>query len=234
MSTAGDIITLALKDAQIIDENETPSAALMSDALTTLNQMLGMWQMNDLYIYATTELTFTPTGVESYTIGPTGADIAGTSPQRINYAFIEIDGVNYPMVTILPTREDFEEIGITSVGSTYPDVIFYNNTYPNGTLFIYPKPSAGTMHLGVDVQLPNYALAPDAFSLGIEYEMPVRFNLAKILVAMMGARLSQELNMLANTSLRALQRANVRIKELKVDNLGARTEKTDFYSGYVR
>ncbi len=233
--TAADIITLALKDAQIIDESETPSAALMADSLTTLNQFFGMWQALNVYVYATTEITFAPTGAISYTIGPSGADVTvAVTPLRINYAFIEILGVKYPMCGILTDLEEFQSISRTSVSSV-PDVIFYNNTYPNGTLYIYPQPSTGTMHLGVDVQLPNYALAPDAFSLDAVYQMPVRFNLAKLLATTVGVKLSPDLRDLAANTLRILQRSNIKIKELAMDNFhGARNRETDFYSGFVR
>jgi hypothetical protein len=233
MATASEIIILALKDAQIIDENEPVSAALMADALTTLNQMLGMWQATDIYIHATTELTIAADSGISYTIGPSGADITATTPDRINYAFLNKDSLNYPMLGQLKTYEEFQEIGITAVIAN-PDVFFYNNTRPSGTIYIYPQPSSGTLHFGVDVRLPNYALAPDAFTLDIRYEMPVRFNLAKILVAMMGTRLSPELDTLARTSLRQLQRSNVVIPALKLDGHTGQSERSDFYSGYVR
>lgn len=234
MATAADIITLALKDAQIIDETETPSAAIMADSLSTLNQLFGMWQALKIYVYATTEITFTPTGAISYTIGPSGADITATAPQRINYAFIEITGVKYPMCGLLTDFEEFQSISRTSV-SSIPDVVFYNNTYPNGTLYIYPQPSSGTMHLGVDVQLPNYALAPDAFALDAVYEMPVRFNLAKLLSTTMGSKVTPEIRDLAANTLRILQRSNLKVKELALDNYkGAKNRETDFFSGFVR
>ena len=233
MTTAADIITLALKDAQIIDETETPSAALMADSLTTLSQLFGMWQALKIYVYAMTEITFAPTGAISYTIGPTGVIVA-TTPSRINYAFIEILGVKYPMCGILTDLEEFQSISRTAVSSV-PDVVFYNNTYPNGTLYIYPQPSTGTMHLGVDVQLPSYTLAPDAFSLDPIYEMPVRFNLAKMLATTMGTKVSEDIKDLAANTLRLLQRSNFRVKELALDNYkGARNRETDFYSGFVR
>ena len=50
MTTAADIITLALKDINVLDERETPSAAMMSDALATLNQMLALWQVGGIHV----------------------------------------------------------------------------------------------------------------------------------------------------------------------------------------
>jgi hypothetical protein len=232
MATAGDIITLALKDAQIIDENETPSAALMADSLTTLNQLIGMWQSENLNIYGTTELTFAPTGATSYTIG-TGGDIVATRPSKINYAFHVVDGINYPMLTVLNSLEQYQEIGILTLVSN-PDVIFYSETYPLGTLYIYPQPNSGTMHLGVDIKLPVYSVHTDAISLHPRYEMPLRFNLAKIILSMFGKEVTPGINNLANNSLRALKRSNVKVKELRTGQITNRTERSDFYSGFLR
>jgi hypothetical protein len=232
MATAGDIITLALKDAQIIDENETPSAALMADSLTTLNQLIGLWQSDSLFVYGTTEITFAPTGALSYTIG-TGGDIAATRPLKINYAFHVLDGINYPMLSIAEDLKQYQELNIQALSSN-PDVIFYSETYPLGTLYIYPQPNSGTMHLGVDIQLPAYTTHPDAISLHPRYEMPLRFNLAKIILSMFGKEVTPGINNLANNSLRMLKRSNVKVKELNLNGVTNRTERSDFYSGFLR
>jgi hypothetical protein len=72
MTTAANIITLSLKDIGVLDENETPSSALMSDCLATLNQMLALWSLENVYIYAKQTISFPVTGAQSYTIGSGG------------------------------------------------------------------------------------------------------------------------------------------------------------------
>jgi hypothetical protein len=233
LASAADIIKLALKDIQVLDESETPSAALMADSLTTLNQMLGIWRTNELYVYATTEITHAMTGALSYTIGLTGADITASPPIRINYAFHTQDGVDYPMMEILNTFDDYQAISLKAITSN-PTAIFYNPLLPNGTIYIYPQPTTGTLHLGIDVELPNYSVAAEDLVLPVEYELAVRFNLAKILLEMMGKQLTPGMNALANNSLRMLQRSNLRVPELKMHNYrGLDSRKGAFYRGPV-
>jgi len=232
MATVGDIVFLALKDAQIIDENETPSAALMADAITTLSQMLALWQADNLFVYATTELTHVPTGAASYTIGPTGVIVSANTPLAVNYVYLLKGGVKYEMCEKITTLKEFNQFAsIVILGD--PNIFFYNPTYSNGTLYIHPQPNDGTLHIGVDVQLPTYAIAPDAFNIAPRYEMPVRFNLAKILVSMLGGKLTQELNQLANSSYRMLARSNHVTPKLSIDGEVTRTWKTEFYGGFV-
>jgi hypothetical protein len=217
MTTAADIITLALKDIGVLDETETPSAALMADSLTTLNQMLGLWQTQNLYIYAKTDISFPATGAQSYTIGPASADITSANPAKINYAYLNLNSLDYPLLDILPTFDQWQEIGLKSLPNTYPQVLYFNPTSPSGVIYLYPQPSTGTMHIGVDVQLPTYSLAADAFSLPIEYEFLVRFSLCKILSAMMGRPLRADLKGFADMAMRMVQRNNAQIAPLKLE-----------------
>jgi hypothetical protein len=232
MATVGDIVTLALKDAQIIDENETPSAALMADAITTLSQMLALWQADNLFVYATTELTHAPTGAASYTIGPTGVIVSTATPLTINYVYLLRDSVAYEMLEKVMTLKEFTQIANTSITGD-PNLFFYNPTYSNGTLYIHPMPNSGTLHIGVDVVLPSYSIAPDAFSIAPRYEMPVRFNLAKILGAMLGNGVSKSIEELAKSSYRMLARSNQITPKLSIDGEVTRTWKTEFYGGFV-
>lgn len=203
MTTAADIITLALKDIQVLDESETPSAALMSDALTTLNQMLALWQAEGLNIYADQDVSFVPDGSQSYTIA--------SSPQKINYAFHRVGTLDYPLLKQLTSFEQWQEISLKSQ-ITYPEVFFYNPTYPLGTIYLYPQPNTGTMHIGVDVLLPTYATLADSITLPDEYALVMRFSLCEILAAMMGKPLRPDLAKIVRSAKRSLRINNFSLK----------------------
>lgn len=218
MSTAADIIKLALKDIQVLDETEEPSAALQNDALTTLNQMLAQWQTEKLYIYAQTDVTFTPTGASSYTVG-TGGNINITRPDRIDYAFLRQANLDFPVI-VLTSFEDFQSIGLKTITSTYPEFLYYNPTYPLGTLFIYPQPSAssGIMHIGVSVRLPQFGVAATTINLPLQYDMAIRWSLAELLAIMMGRPQRLDISIVAAKARRLLKRANLKISDLKFDD----------------
>lgn len=70
MRTAGDIAGRALIRAGVIASGETPTAAELSDAVTTLSDMLDSWSLEALTVFGTTEHVISLTGAQQYTIGP--------------------------------------------------------------------------------------------------------------------------------------------------------------------
>lgn len=221
MTTVAEVILLALKDIGVLDEDETPSSSLLADAFTTLKQMLSLWQTSNIYVYAKEDITFTPDGSLTYTIGPTGADITNTTPQRIAYAFHAVGDISYPMLKIFERLEDYQNIGLKNLVS-YPSSLFYNPLYPNGTIYLYPAPNTGTMHLGIDVSLPEYTATTDNISLPAEYDMAVRFNLAVILAPMLGKQVDPYVEKMAKNSLQMVKANNLEIRVLNERNSESR------------
>ncbi len=214
MSTAASLITLALRDIQVLDETETPSAALMADALTTLNQMLSMWQIERMFVYAQIDTTFAANGSTTYTVG-TGGNFNIAAPARIDYAFLRVNGLDYP-VEILGNWEEYQAISLKAVPGTYPEVLYYNPTYPLATLYLYPQPTTGTLHLVSSTVFPVYATSADGINLPTEYDMAIRFSLCEILAAMMGKALRPDIAGLAARARRVIKANNLRIKELEL------------------
>jgi len=232
MSTAADLITQALKDIQVLDESETPSAYLMADALATLNQMLASWQVSNLYVYAQTETTFSPTGAISYTVG-SGGNVNITRPDRIDYAFLrDSGGLDYP-IDLLETFEEYQGIGLKTL-STIPSVFYYNPSYPLGTLYLYPQPSAadGIMHIIASTPLPVYGAAATAINMPPEYDIAIRFSLAEILGEMMGKGASNGIVAFAAKARRMLKRNNLKISPLNINEGGRESGLLRIKRGY--
>jgi hypothetical protein len=216
MSTASSLILLALRDIGVLDEAETPSSAIMDDSLTTLNQMLAQWQTERIYVYAQQDVSFTPTGVETYTIG-TGGIINVATPSRIDYAFLRLNNIDYPL-EIFNTFEEYQ-LGIAyKPVVTIPDSLYFNPTYPKGTIYLYPRPSTGIMHLGMSSTLPVYAAAADTITLPGEYDFAIRLSLGEILADMMGRGITDGLRIRAAQARKVVRRAAYRSPQL---DLGA-------------
>jgi|APLak6261659701_1056019.scaffolds.fasta_scaffold02507_2 hypothetical protein len=221
MTTAADIIKLALKDCGVLDETEEPSAALMSDALTTLNQMLALWSVQKLFVYAQIDTTKAATGSSTYTIG-VGGDFNTRQPSRIDYAFLRENNIDYP-IDILNNFEEYQEISVKGVSGTWPEVLYFNPTNSLGIIYFYPQPISGTIHLISSIQLPSYTSHADAINIPGEYEIAIRFSLAEILHQMMGANDSRPgLSALANKARMVIRRMNVKIKKLDLGGNGSR------------
>lgn len=208
MATASDVINLALKDAGIIAEGETASADISADAFTTLKNMLSMWQLSNLYVHAMVENSFSPTGALSYTVG-SGGTANFARPEKIDQLFYRLNGVDYP-ITLLGTFQEYEAIGQKTMAGQ-PEVAYYNPTVTTGTLYLYPQPSTGAVHVVSTVRLPVLATTADTITLPDEYIMPIRFSLAEILSATFNTPINPGIIRMAAQSRDAIRRNNVRV-----------------------
>lgn len=215
MPTAADIINLALKDVEIIGESETASAETLADALTTLNQMLALWSVSGVNIYAQTETSFTPTGALSYTVGPSG-NFNISRPTVIDHVYWRSDGVDYP-VHILDTFEEYQAItSKTLIGQ--PDVAYYLPAATQGVLYLYPQPNTGSLKITTRVKLPVYTAAADSLAIPPEFELAVRSSLAELLSINMGKKLRPDIAALAMKARKIMKRNNLKIKPLEVQH----------------
>lgn len=144
MATALDLIKAQLRDIGALAVGETPSAEDAQDALAEMNRMLGSWSNEGLMAFERVREEFTLTaGSASRTIGATG-NFATTRPLEIVEATIEDQTASptaeYPVRVL--TRSEWALITQKDTQSTIPAQLFYEPTFPNGTLYLFPVPSA--------------------------------------------------------------------------------------------
>lgn len=99
--TARDLITQAAKNAGIIDSIESLESEEASHALIELNNIIEGWNLDELVPYSNNQYelsTFTTPG--EVEIGPTGADIVATRPNRITAVAATIGGQYTPLIFI--------------------------------------------------------------------------------------------------------------------------------------
>ena len=210
MATAGDLINGALRLIGMLAEGETPSAETSQDALAAMNQMIDSWSTERLSVYATQDQTLTwPANYATRTLGPTG-DLVGTRPIELLDSTYFLDpgsGLSFGLQFI--NQEQYNNIALKTAGSSYPQVMFVNETYPNVTLSVYPIPTTPLEFHFVSVQ-PLSQLA----TLNTNIEMPpgylraFRFNLATELAAEFGVEPSPQVSRIAMASKRTLKRIN--------------------------
>ena len=228
MTTVSSVLDLALKDAGVLGEGEAASAEMIADTFATLNQMLALWQTDNLFVYGIAENSFSPDGAVSYTVG-TGGDLDMARPNALTSAFWRRDGLDYP-IRLIGTFEEYETLcQKTQAGE--PCLAFYQTTYPLGTLYVYPQPSTGTIHVTSRIQFPTLATTASAITLPPEYVMPIRLSLAEYICMMNGAEVKPTLGRLAMNARRALRRVNVRIPELGMPAAIPRFERSNIFTG---
>lgn len=210
MATAGDIINGSLRLIGQLAEGEAPSADTAQDALAAMNQMIESWNTERLAVYATETQTFSwPANVASRTIGPTG-DFVGNRPIQVDDATYFRDsasGLSFGIKLI--NQDQYNGIALKTVRSTYPQVLWVNDSYPDVTLTIYPIPTKVLEWNIVSVeQLSQPAvLATDLF-FPPGYLRAFRYNLACELAPEFGVEPSPQVARIAMTSKRNLKRVN--------------------------
>ena len=141
MATAGDIINGSLRLLGVLAEGEVPSAETSQDALNAMNQMIDSWNTERLSVFSTQDQVFIwPAGTLNRTLGPSG-DFVGNRPILLDDATYFRDpstNVSYGIKFI--NQQQYDGIAVKTVTSTYPQVIFVNNTFPDVEMFVYPKP----------------------------------------------------------------------------------------------
>lgn len=209
-ATAGELIKGSLRLIGVLAEGEEPSASVMQDSIMAMNQMIQSWDTERLAVYSTMDQVFTwPAYEMTRTIGPTG-NFVGERPIEIDDATYFKDpssGLSFGVKLI--NQQQYDGIAFKTVTSTYPQVLWVNNSFPDMTLTVYPVPikalewhiiSVETLHEVTSVATDIY------FPPG--YLRAFRYNLAMEIAPEFGVEPSPQVQRIAMTSKRNLKRVN--------------------------
>lgn len=207
--TAGDQINRALRLLGILSEGETASAATSQDALVALNQMIDSWNTERLSVFSTQDQVFNwPVGQIKQTLGPSG-DFVGNRPIQLDDStyFRAPSGVSYGIKII--NQDQYNGIAVKTSTSTFPQVIFINNTFPNVEMYIYPRPTQLLEWHFISVQelTQPATLSTDLF-FPPGYMRAFAYNLAMEIAPEFGVEPSPQVSRIAMTSKRNLKRIN--------------------------
>lgn len=210
MATAGDQINRALRLIGVLAEGETPSAETSADALVALNQMLDSWSTERLAVYNTIDQIFTwPANTISRTLGSSG-DFIGIRPVTLDdstYFRDAATGISYGIRSL--DQEQYNGIAAKTVTSTYPQVMWVNQDYPNIQITIYPVPTkALEWHFVSTEALDQPATLATVLSFPPGYMRAFAYNLACELAPEFGVEPSAQVLRIAITSKRNLKRIN--------------------------
>ena len=208
--TAGDQITRSLRLLGVLAEGETPTADMSQDALVTMNQMLDSWNTERLSVFSTQDQTFLwPVGEIMRTLGPTG-DFVGNRPVLLDDATYYRDpqtNVSYGVKFI--NQQQYDGIAVKTVTSTYPQVLFINMTFPDVTMYIYPKPTRTLEWHFISVEeLSQPATLTTQLHFPPGYMRAFAYNLAMELAPEYGIEPAPQVQRIAMTSKRNLKRIN--------------------------
>lgn len=233
MTTALDLITRALRQANILGEGQVPSGDQANDALGVLNDMLDSWNTDSLVLYQTTnDVVATVPGQAVYTVG-TGGDFNIDRPGQINSAYVEYQGVSYQVYEI--NQDEYNLLTLKSMTQVFPRFFLYLNTFPLGTLTLWPTPTTNsTFTLSVDRVLANIPSTGTTVVLPPGYAKAIRSNLALELCVEYGKEPAPTLVKLAKDAKADVKRANhvPTVSEFDPALVAAPSGLAGFLSGY--
>jgi hypothetical protein len=210
MTSAGDLINSSLRLIGQLAEGETPSSETSTDALTALNQMLDSWSTERLAVYSTQDQVFNwPPSTASRTIGPSG-DFVGQRPIQIDDSTYFRDpstGVSYNLTFV--NQLQYNSIAVKTVTSTYPQLLWVNDTYPDMTMTVFPVPTRTLeFHIVSVAPLAQPAMLSTPLTFPPGYLRCFRYNLACEMAAEFGIEPPPTVQRIAMASKRDLKRIN--------------------------
>ncbi len=227
-TTMGDLSNEALKLSGRLGVGQTALAEDLTLAWTYLQMMLQSWERTRWRVYRIVNLGLTSTGAMSYTVGPGGQYDTGPNtvrPVRVESAFLRqiVTAVpNQPdwPLDILNSRQDYDRIRLKSL-STLASALFYDPTWPLGTIYFWPVPQASlySMYISILAQLPvAFLTQADLVVLPFEYYWAIVTNLAMRLRGRFGIATwpGDTVPGDAKQALQVLRKANVAIPRLVI------------------
>jgi hypothetical protein len=215
VATAQSLITDALRLIGAVESGVTPTTDELNDGLAGLNAMLDSFCNERLLSYQVPQNTFPlVAGTATYAIG-SAQTINVARPTNISSAFIRQGTYDAPPLKLL-SREQYDELTDKTVGQAVPTMLFFEPSYPFGSVKLWPVPSSGLTLVFDSWQLfPVYALAT-TIALPPGYERMIKYNLACELAPMFTTQPSQTVMQVAGAAKASIKRMNSKHQDVRM------------------
>ena len=154
--TAREIITDALRELNVVAEDEAATPDQIYYGLRTLNRMLKAWQNKGYNLFAYADMSHAITVGATQTLTP-------VRPIRLHSVNFKRNGVEMPMQSM--TREEYKTLPIKTTAGT-PTTYYYDRQREAARLYIWPTLSAvngETLEISYERELADqdYDITPD-------------------------------------------------------------------------
>lgn len=192
-----DIVTNALAEINVYAQGEAPSQADAMFSFTKLNVLMDAWSAIRPFASSLSflQFLFTP-NLAPHTIGPSGTFVMAQRPTRLEGAMVILNNVNPPVNTPITIRdaEWWKNQPLPGQLSSFPTDVYYDPTFPNGTLNFWPvAQTAWGVLLETWGLIAQFASLNSIFSMPPGYQMAIELTLAEYLAKPFGATADADL-----------------------------------------
>lgn len=150
--TIGELITTAFRELGIVDLTATPGAELSTLGLALTNRILDRWNAQHGALYSTvhSSLVALTAGLNPHTIGvsadsPTWSVSTNRPVEVLGVRLTGDNGETYAAPLNRRSAEWWHSLQAPGASSDYPTDYYYDPTWPNGSLYLYPEPSSASV-----------------------------------------------------------------------------------------
>ncbi len=230
MTTARDLLTRSLRQIRVIGEDETPSAAMLNDALLDINDLIDTWSNERLFIYDVSPsgpyaLT---AGTPSYTLG-SGGVINLARPLQVETAFIRISSVDYG-ITWKPF-DWYQGMQLKAVQAR-PEYCWVETAYPLSVLWFWPTPDqAYSLYIANQQILSTLATLDTAFSVPQGYLRALRLAMSCELAPQYNVPINPAMEDQKRQAIAAIKRTNAQMNFSAYDQAILPRQVYNYYTG---
>lgn len=217
MATTLELISSAMSKINKLQAGETPAAEDVDVCIDRLNTLLGSFENENLFNYATQETIATlPANTVSRTIG-SGLQINVPRPVKLlPGCFSRVQDIDYPIEVV--TEQEYNDISLKSqIGAVSPSKCFYDGLTTTANVYFWPYAvTSAEIHIVTPISPGTAADQNTVFTFPPGYQRMIENNLAIEIAPDFNIAPSPMLVAMASSSKRLLKRTNSRVGQLQM------------------
>ena len=205
MATARNLISRAFRTLGLIKPGDAMPEADYAEALAEMNSIMESLSNSADFAFCSSQAHLILSGQQTVTIGPTG-DIVAARPIKVETAVVDRNGITYPVKVI--DNERYDPITYKALAGANPQAIYYEATYPNGTVYCYPLSTGCTLKMRVLNSVKQFASTSVQIDMPEGYEDAIMLALAIRMAPGYGKQVSQDTKQAARRAMNAIKVTN--------------------------
>ena len=140
--------------------------------------------------------------------------------------------IDYPVTKI--DVNEYNDIGLKTQGTTYPEYYYYDDNYPTPKIYFYPKPSSSTSFTWSAIKpLTSFSSLDTDFAFPEEYKSALEYNLAVWIAPEYEREASMSVKQIASKTKSVIQTQNKRKNKI-LSSLDAASQDSsgNIYKGW--